>query len=99
MKNVNARLDLRIDPAVKEMAAHASALMGSQSLSEFVIQAIREKSTRIIEEAEVYRLNSEAFEAFMVACEQPSAPNEALLAAQRRRKQRIDSGEIEYRGS
>ncbi len=97
MQKTSARLDLRLDPAIKELATRASALTGSNSLSEFVIQAIREKSTRVIEEAEVIRLNSEAFNAFMSACEAESEPNDTLLVAQRRRKERIKDGEIDRR--
>tara|TARA_R110000823_G_scaffold238594_3_gene363913 strand:- start:1549 stop:1851 length:303 start_codon:yes stop_codon:yes gene_type:complete len=97
MSKTSARLDLRIDPAIKEMATRASALVGNQSLSEFVVQAIREKSVRIIEEAEVYRLNNESFNAFVAACEAPLAPNEALLRAKRRRNRRIESGELDVR--
>ncbi|PTB93356.1 DUF1778 domain-containing protein, partial [Marinobacter sp. Z-F4-2] len=72
-----------------------SALTGSHSLSEFVIQAIREKSARVIEEAEVYRLNSQSFDAFVAACEAAPAPNEALLSAKRRRNKRIENGDLE----
>lgn len=99
MQKASTRVDLRMDPTVKELAMRASALIGSKSLSEFVIQAIREKSARVIEEAEVIRLNSEAFNGFMAACEADANPNEALLAAQRRRKQRIDNGEIDRRAT
>lgn len=86
-----------MDPAVKELATRASALIGSKSLSEFVVQAIREKSARVIEEAEVIRLNNEAFHGFMAACEADTTPNEALLAAKRRREQRVKDGEINRR--
>lgn len=79
-------MDLRMDPAVKELATRASALIGSKSLSEFVVQAIREKSARVIEEAEVIRLNDEAFHGFMAACEADTTLNEALLEAKRRRE-------------
>lgn len=95
MSKTSARLDLRIDPAIKELAARASALTGSHSLSEFVIQAIREKSVRVIEEAEVYRLNSQSFDAFVAACEAAPAPNEALLSAKRRRGKRMENGDLE----
>ena len=37
-----ARLDVRLDPDIKELAARASALVGSNNLSDFVVQAIRE---------------------------------------------------------
>ncbi|TVP60670.1 MAG: DUF1778 domain-containing protein [Halomonadaceae bacterium] len=97
MKNSSARLDLRLDPAIKELAMRAADLMGSQSLSAFVTAAIREKSSRIIEEAEIIRLTNDSFDAFVAACESPQKPNDALLAAQRRRKQRIESGDIRHR--
>ena len=62
--------------------------------AEFGVQAIREKSARVIEEADVIRLDNEAFNGFMAACEADTNPNDALWAAQRRRKQRVDNGEI-----
>ncbi|MDX1757672.1 MAG: DUF1778 domain-containing protein [Marinobacter sp.] len=97
MNKQSARLDLRIDPAIKELAARASALSGSHSLSEFVIQAIREKSARVIEEAEVIRLNRQSFDAFVAALDAAPVPNEALLSAKRRRLQRIEQGELSVR--
>lgn len=94
LKPTDARLDLRLDPEIKQLATRASQLAGSRSLSEFVIQAIREKATRVMEEAEVIRLSNDAFDAFWQACEAPTQPNDALIAAQKRRRQRIDSGEL-----
>ncbi|MFB2707061.1 MULTISPECIES: type II toxin-antitoxin system TacA family antitoxin [Gammaproteobacteria] len=88
MQHKVARLDLRLDPDIKNLAARASALVGSKTLSDFVVQAIREKASRAIEEAEVVRLNSEAFAAFKATCESPETANEALSAAMRRRHKR-----------
>jgi len=51
----------------------------------------------VIEEAEVYRLNSQSFDAFVAACEAAPAPNEALLSAKRRRNKRIENGDLEVR--
>lgn len=96
MSNSNARMDFRVDPAIKELATRASALVGSHSLTEFVIQAIREKSMKVIEECEVITISNRSFDAFVAACEAPPAPNERLLAAQRRRKQRIINGDIRH---
>ncbi|WP_417500967.1 DUF1778 domain-containing protein [Marinobacter sp.] len=95
MKNQNARMDLRVDPAIKDLATRASALLGSRSLSEFVIQAIREKATRVIEECEVISVSNQSYNAFVAACEAPPEPNAALMAAYRRRKMRIETGDID----
>lgn len=88
------RLDLRITPEIKQLAMRASALCGSRSLSEFVVQAIREKAARAMEETELLRLQNDAFDAFWAACEDAPTPNEALQAAMRRREQRIEIGEF-----
>lgn len=92
-----ARLDLRLDPEIKELAARASALVGSKNLSDFVVQAIREKAGRAIEEAEVVRLNTAAFEAFKATCESEAPENEALQAALRRRNVRKKQSAINRR--
>lgn len=94
MKPSNARLDLRLDPDIKQLASRASALCGARSLSEFVIQAVREKALRVMEEAETLQLSNRAFDAFWQACEAAPPPNAALQAAQHRRQQRIASGEL-----
>ena len=59
--------------------------------------ARRAAYARVIEEAEVYRLNSQSFDAFVAACEAAPAPNEALLSAKRRRNKRIENGDLEVR--
>ena len=95
MSNANARLDLRLDPEIKLLASRASAVSGARSLSDFVIQAVREKAMRVLEESESLRLSNEAFDSFWQACEMASAPNAALEAAHNRRRQRIEDGEID----
>lgn len=96
MKNQNARMDLRVDSTIKDLAKRASALLGSRSLSEFVSQAVREKATKVIEEYKVINVSHQSYDAFVAACEAPPAPNAALLAAQRRRRQGVQNGDIEY---
>lgn len=98
MKSKLARLDLRLDSEIKTLASRASALVGPKTLNEFVVQAIREKASRTIEEAEVVRLNSEAFAAFQAACESPEPANETLTAAMRRSRMRKQE-RVNNRGS
>ena len=84
----SARMDLRMDADIKQLAARASALIGSRNLSDFAVQAIQEKATRTIEEAEVVRLNTAAFEAFKATCESPAPENKRIQDAVRRRNAR-----------
>lgn len=97
MSNANARIDLRLPPEIKAMAQKASSLAGSTNLSEFVVQAIREKSMQIMTEMQNITLESEAFDKFWQACEDPAPYNAALRAARERHQQRIDHGELTYR--
>lgn len=97
MKNADARIDLRLAPDIKMLAQRASSIAGSGNLSEFVIQAIREKSMRVMTEMQVIALEADAFDNFWAACEQAPPPNPALQAAQRSHQQRIERGEIIYR--
>lgn len=51
---------------------------------------------KVIEDCEVITVSNESYDAFVADCETPPAPNASLLAAQLRRKQRINDGDIEY---
>jgi uncharacterized protein (DUF1778 family) len=97
MKNADARIDLRLSPDIKMLAQRASSIAGTGNLSEFVIQAIREKSLQVMNEMQVISLDADAFDNFRAACEQPPLANEALQSAQIRHQQRIGRGEIVYR--
>tara|TARA_R110002072_G_scaffold269868_3_gene429481 strand:- start:20068 stop:20397 length:330 start_codon:yes stop_codon:yes gene_type:complete len=99
MKTADARIDLRLSPEIKALAQRASSLAGTGTLSEFVIQAVREKSLRIMTEMQTITLENNAFDSFWAACEQACPPNQALRAAQARHQQRIEHGEISYRAS
>jgi uncharacterized protein (DUF1778 family) len=79
-----ARLDMRIDPGLKAEAERAAALSGSRSLTEFVLQAIREKSATVIREHERITLEAEDFEAFFRACSEPVTPGPRLREAAKR---------------
>jgi len=65
------RLDMRVPLEIKELAEKSSALLGSASLTEFVVQAIREKATRVLAEANAITLSNQQFDAFMTACQHP----------------------------
>lgn len=77
----SARLDMRLQPSLKQDAERAATLIGARSLTEFVVQAIREKTTTVLNEKERIALSSRAFDDFITACEQPSTLGSALKKA------------------
>jgi len=79
--SATARLDMRLQPSLKQDAERAAALTGARSLTEFVVQAIREKTATVLDEKGRIILSNHAFENFISACEQGSAPGIALKKA------------------
>ena len=75
------RLEMRIPQEIKELAEKSSALLGNASLTEFVVQAIREKATRALTEANTITLYNQQFDVFMATCENPEKPSKQLLRA------------------
>jgi uncharacterized protein (DUF1778 family) len=75
---------MRIDPKLKAEAERAAALSGSRSLTEFVLQAIREKSATVIREHDRITLEAADFEAFFAACSASEQPGKRLKEAARR---------------
>jgi len=79
--SATARLDMRLQPSLKQDAERAAALAGARSLTEFVVQAMREKTATVLDEKEKIVLSNRAFESFIAACEQVSEPGGALKKA------------------
>lgn len=78
-----ARLDMRIDPQLREEVERAAALIGARSLSDFVTQALREKTRQVLQSHERLVLNNQVFDDFFTACMEDSEPSEGLLEAAR----------------
>ena len=76
-----ARLDIRLDEEIKAKAEKASALLGLNSLTEYIIRLMDEDSTRVISEYESIKVDANVFDQFMIACDEAKAPNKALLDA------------------
>lgn len=77
----NTRLDLRLDEAIKARAEKASALLGSKSLTEYIIKLIDENSKKIISEYEGIILKDDIFDRFIKACNDLEEPNSSLIEA------------------
>ena len=78
-----ARLDMRIDPQLREDVERAAALLGARSLSDFVTQALREKTRQVLQTQERLVLSNQAFDDFFEACMEDSEPSKELLEAAR----------------
>ena len=79
-KKSDNRIECRVNSDVKQLFAHAASLSGT-TITSFVVDAVREKAHRIIEEHERLILNNEARDVFMNALTNPPVPNAALRAA------------------
>jgi uncharacterized protein (DUF1778 family) len=76
-----ARLDFRIDDAIKLKAEKAASLLGLKSLTEYVVKLMDENASKVIAEHESITLKDDIFTQFMAACDQAKEPNDALKAA------------------
>lgn len=75
----NTRLEMRVPKEIKELAEKSSVLLGNASLTEFVIQAIREKATRALVESNSITLTNQQFDMFMKASQNSEKPSKKLL--------------------
>ena len=75
------RLDMRLNEDIKEKAEKAAALIGSKSLTEYVVRLIDDNATKVIAQHESITLEDNFFDYFMRACEKDHPPNKALQDA------------------
>ena len=75
------RFDMRLDEEVKTKAEKASALLGSKSLTEYVVKLMDDDATAVIAQHESITIENDIFDRFMDACKKVRKPNKALLDA------------------
>lgn len=75
------RFDMRLDKEIKSKAEKASALLGMNSLTEYVVRLMDEDATKVIAEHASITVKDDIFDRFMSACEMVQQPNDALRAA------------------
>ena len=76
-----ARIDIRLNDDLKVKAEKASALLGTKSLTEYIVKLMDHDATKVLKQHESMTVKDDIFDAFMQACEQAKAPNKALLDA------------------
>jgi uncharacterized protein (DUF1778 family) len=78
-----SRLEARVTPGLKRLFQHAADLQGV-TLSDFLIQSVRQSALQTVREHEILRLNAEDSRQFANALLAPPKPNARLRAAARR---------------
>lgn len=74
------RIDIRVNSESKSLFLKAAELSG-QNLSAFIVESVRDRAVRILEEHDRIRLNSQARDTFLNALANPPAPGAALRRA------------------
>jgi uncharacterized protein (DUF1778 family) len=74
----SARINLRTSPEAKALIERAAAIMGS-TVSGFMLQNAYEAAHRVVNHEDTLVLSRQAFDAFLIACENPAEPNDALI--------------------
>ena len=82
-----ARFDMRLDEEVKAKAEKASALLGMNSLTEYVVKLMDDNASRVIAEHESMVVEDDIFDRFLNACEEAARPNQALVDAAARTRE------------
>ncbi|WP_026959825.1 DUF1778 domain-containing protein [Aliagarivorans taiwanensis] len=81
------RFEMRLDDKLRRKAEKASALLGRNSLTEYVVRLLEADVERVISEHESFSVREDIFTQFMAACEQPAKPNAKLQSAFARYKE------------
>ena len=85
-KNKSERLDVRVNPEVKQEIEYAASLSG-QTVSNFVLGATVRTAREVIRESSVIKLSNRDRDRFLAALDRDDAkPNAALVRAAERYK-------------
>lgn len=76
----NERFDLRMSAETKALVARAAEVAGT-TMSAFMIETVRDRATRLIEQQERIELDNEARDALLEMLANPPAPNAKLRSA------------------
>ena len=76
-----ARLEARIPSELKILIETAAPLAGHTSVTDYLVQALRESASRTVEQSRLSRLDAEQSETFVRSLLNPASPTPALRAA------------------
>lgn len=79
------RIEMRVDPDIKQLAERASAVLGCASLTEFITTLIRDNAPRILQSDASIHLTNQQFDKFIAICNDAEAkPGDRILEAAKR---------------
>lgn len=84
-----ARFDAKIPKVQKELFEYAASLGGFRTLTEFIVSAVQEKATAIIQEHNTILASEKDREIFFNALTDPAGPNKKLQDTAERYKKFI----------
>ncbi|MGI9229317.1 MAG: DUF1778 domain-containing protein [Gammaproteobacteria bacterium] len=79
------RIEMRVQAETKLLAERASAVLGCDSVTEYVVRLIHENAPAVLEREATITLTNAQFDRFMAACQDESvAPSRRILKAAER---------------
>lgn len=88
------RIDVRLHKRAKELITRAAALR-HQSVSDFVVSVLLERSRDVIERASVLELGEREASRFLEALASPPSPNAKLREATQRHRKAEEDGTLQ----
>ncbi|KTD20605.1 DUF1778 domain-containing protein [Legionella israelensis] len=79
--NKTARIEARVLPEDKQLFRKAATLSGRSSLSDFVIQTLKDAAQKIIKEHKIIELTKTDQDLFVKSLIEDSKPNSRLITA------------------
>ncbi len=84
---INDRYEMRIDSTRRATWERAKTLLGYGSLKDYLTHLADLDAEKVIEKHKKMTLTNDVFDMFVVACDNASKPNDALLAASKLAKE------------
>lgn len=78
-----ASINLRIEPRTRQLIDEAAALLG-KTRTEFMVESARQQALDVLLDQRLFALNSEYYDAFAHALDNPPAPGAKLQSLLRR---------------
>ncbi len=86
----DARINVRLSSDLKQTIEAAAAALG-QTVSDFTISTVVREARQVLQETEVTQISNRDRDAFLAALDaKETKPNDALKAAARRYKKRVE---------
>lgn len=87
-----ARLNFRLDPAIKELIERAAGYSG-ETVTSYAVSTLVRDARRVVQEHEQTTLSDRDREIFLSLLDDPPAPTDALRRAAARHRELIAGGE------